>query len=144
MLWEELLCRESCNLIPVVPVFCVCVFIPGHSGSDSHRSPCLVFPNVVQQRHSADSTQISGAVWLVRVRLTPCLVQGNLGGCTRGGVVTSGLCWIRRVRELPVCVGLTSAESQCQVLLHRCLARPVLELWSMKAPFAYTKAVLLQ
>lgn len=107
MLWEELLCRESCNLIPVVPVFCVCVFIPGHSGSDSHRSPCLVFPNVVQQRHSADSTQISGAVWLVRVRLTPCLLQGNLGGCTRGGVVTSGLCWIRRVRELPVCVGLT-------------------------------------
>lgn len=37
MLWEELLCRESCNLIPVVPAFCVCVFIPGHSGSDSNR-----------------------------------------------------------------------------------------------------------
>lgn len=78
MLWEELLCRESCNLIPVVPVFCVCVFIPGHSGSDSHRSPCLVFPDVVQQRHSADGAQISGAVWLVRVPLMLCLVQGNL------------------------------------------------------------------
>lgn len=37
MLWEELLCRESCKLIPVVPVFCVCVFIPGHSGSGSNR-----------------------------------------------------------------------------------------------------------
>lgn len=33
MLWEELLCRESCNLIPAVPAFCVCVFIPGRPGS---------------------------------------------------------------------------------------------------------------
>lgn len=78
MLWEELLCRESCNLIPVVPVFCVCVFIPGHSGSDSQRSLRLVFPDVVQQRHSADSAQILGAVWLFRVPLMPCLVQGDL------------------------------------------------------------------
>lgn len=83
MLWEELLCRESCNLIPVVPVFCVCVFIPGHSGSDSHRSPCLVFPNVVQQRHSADSARISGAVWLVRVHLMPVLCRKTSGAAPR-------------------------------------------------------------
>lgn len=82
VLWEELLCRESCNLIPVVPVFCVCVFIPGHLGSDSHRSPCLVFPNVVQQRHSADSAQILGALWLVWLPLSCAggsVLQESLG-----------------------------------------------------------------
>lgn len=95
MLWEELLCRESCNLIPVVPVFCVCVFIPGHSGSDSHRSPCLVFPNVVQQRHSADSAQILGAVWPVRVHLVPCLVQGHLQRRRTSGRCT-GAAWLHQ------------------------------------------------
>lgn len=79
MLWEELLCRESCNLIPVVPVFCVCVFIPGHSGSDSHRSLCLVFPSVVQQRHSADSAQILGALWVPLSCAGGSVLQESLG-----------------------------------------------------------------
>lgn len=48
-----------------------------------------------------------------------------------------------RVRNLAVCVGLTFAESQHQVLVHRWFAHPVLELY-MKAPFAYTKVVLLR
>lgn len=39
VLWEELLCRESCNLIPVVPLFCVCVFLfPGIRGQ-IHTGP---------------------------------------------------------------------------------------------------------
>lgn len=35
-------------------------------------------PNIVQQRHSADSAQILGPVLFVQVHLTPCLMQGDL------------------------------------------------------------------
>ena len=57
--------------------------------------------------------------------------------CPHRSLMHVGVC------KLPVCIGLMFAESQCQVLIHRWFAHPVLEL-HMKAPFAYTKVVLLQ
>lgn len=96
----------------------------------------------------------------------PCLMQGDLqcnktsAHCIKANVIILGfarytvmdmlqsLCPHRSlmhvsVHDLPVCVGLTFAESQCQVLIHCWFAHPVLGLY-MKAPFAYTEVVLLQ